>query len=44
VFLIDGFPRFRENLESWEKIVNNNYDVKFLLFFDCDLKILEARI
>ena len=34
-FLIDGFPRNEDNLDGWEKMMNDKCDVKFVLFFDC---------
>lgn len=35
-FLIDGFPRNTDNLEGWNKFMDNDADVKFVLFFDCN--------
>uniref|UniRef100_A0A3Q4BRI9 UMP-CMP kinase n=1 Tax=Mola mola TaxID=94237 RepID=A0A3Q4BRI9_MOLML len=34
-FLIDGFPRNENNLQGWNKVMDGNADVKFVLFFDC---------
>ena len=34
-FLIDGFPRNKDNLEGWKKVMEDKADVKFVLFFDC---------
>ena len=34
-FLIDGFPRNKNNLEGWDKIMSDNVDFRFVLFFDC---------
>lgn len=34
-FLIDGFPRNQDNLEGWQRQMNDKVDVKFVLFFDC---------
>ncbi|XP_069794667.1 UMP-CMP kinase [Narcine bancroftii] len=42
-FLIDGFPRNTDNLEGWNKIMKNNADVKFVLFFDCSNEICMER-
>ncbi|XP_072919147.1 UMP-CMP kinase [Hemitrygon akajei] len=42
-FLIDGFPRNTDNLEGWNRIMNSNVDVKFVLFFDCSNEICVER-
>ena len=34
-FLIDGFPRNEDNLDGWEKEMNDKSEVKFVLFFEC---------
>ena len=34
-FLIDGFPRNEDNLQGWNKVMEGEADVKFVLFFDC---------
>ena len=34
-FLIDGFPRNKNNLDGWEREVGDKADLKFVLFFDC---------
>ena len=36
VFLIDGFPRNKDNLDGWERQMGEKANVKFVLFFDCD--------
>jgi UMP-CMP kinase len=35
-FLIDGFPRNRDNLDGWNSQVAKNVNMKFVLFFECD--------
>uniref|UniRef100_UPI00398F0870 UMP-CMP kinase n=1 Tax=Pristiophorus japonicus TaxID=55135 RepID=UPI00398F0870 len=42
-FLIDGFPRNTDNLEGWNKKMDNDADVKFVLFFDCSNEICIER-
>ena len=37
VFLLDGFPRSKENLTVWNKVIKEFVDVKFLLLFECSL-------
>lgn len=34
-FLIDGFPRNQDNLDGWNKRMQDKVDVQFVLFFDC---------
>ena len=38
-FLIDGFPRNKENLDSWQKEMGDKTNVKFVLFFDCSHEV-----
>ncbi|XP_020388400.1 UMP-CMP kinase [Rhincodon typus] len=42
-FLIDGFPRNTDNLDGWNKQMDNNADVKFVLFFDCSNEVCIER-
>lgn len=42
-FLIDGFPRNRNNLDGWQKEMQNKVDLKFVLFFDCPRDICVER-
>ena len=41
-FLIDGFPRNKENRDAWE--VTAGYDCDFVLFFDCPEEVMERRL
>lgn len=34
-FLIDGFPRNQDNLQGWNSVMDEQADVRFVLFFDC---------
>jgi len=34
-FLIDGFPRNKDNLDGWNKVMEGVSDVKRVLFFNC---------
>lgn len=38
-FLIDGFPRNEDNLQGWKKVMHDQADVKFVLFFDCSSEV-----
>ena len=39
-FLIDGFPRNRNNLDGWTSKMKDKSDVKFVLFFDCPEEVM----
>ena len=44
-FLLDGFPRNQENIDSWEKIMGPSCDPSTcLLYFECDLVKMEERM
>ena len=46
-FLIDGYPRNQENLDTWLEAVSkpgNEIDLKFVLNLDCDEKTCTERI
>jgi len=34
-FLIDGFPRNKDNLEGWNRQMGTKTNVKGVLFFEC---------
>lgn len=34
-FLIDGFPRNKNNVDGWDNTVASEIDFKFVLFFEC---------
>jgi UMP-CMP kinase len=34
-FLIDGFPRNKDNLDGWNKQMGSKANVKGVLFFEC---------
>lgn len=42
-FLIDGFPRNQNNLDGWERQVNDKVNVKFVLFFECPREVCINR-
>lgn len=41
-FLIDGFPRNKENRDAWERTAG--YDCDFVLFFDCPEDVMTKRL
>lgn len=43
-FLVDGFPRNKDNADGWSTVMGNDVCVAFMLFFECPLPILEERI
>ena len=34
-FLVDGFPRNKDNLHGWERQMSSKSNVKGVLFFEC---------
>ena len=34
-FLIDGFPRNKDNLDGWNLAMQEKVTLKMVLFFDC---------
>ncbi|XP_063366772.1 UMP-CMP kinase [Cydia amplana] len=34
-FLIDGFPRNKDNLDGWERVMTDKTKLQFVLFFEC---------
>lgn len=43
-FLIDGFPRNKENIDEWKRIVGDAVDIKQILYFECSFETMEKRI
>mmetsp|Transcript_20508 Transcript_20508/g.62509 ORF Transcript_20508/g.62509 Transcript_20508/m.62509 type:complete len:683 (-) Transcript_20508:413-2461(-) len=43
-FLVDGFPRNEDNLNSWFDIMDRTSYVKYTLFFDVPDSVMEERI
>lgn len=43
-FLVDGFPRNKENQEGWVAAMDAHTDMKFVLFLDCDEQAMIDRI
>merc|ERR1712187_888187 len=43
-FLIDGFPRNLEHMETWEKVVGSDANVVNVFFFDTAEDVMEARL
>ena len=42
-FLIDGFPRNQNNLDGWNKQVNDKVNVKYVIFFECPKEVCIDR-
>ena len=42
-FLIDGFPRNQNNLEGWQKQLDDKVNIKFVLFFECPRDVCISR-
>jgi len=43
-FLIDGFPRNKNNLDGWDNMMTGNVNVLGVLFFDCPEEVCIQRI
>ena len=43
-FLIDGFPRSKDNLDGWEETMGDKTDVEHLLFLNTSEEIMTERI
>lgn len=39
-FLIDGFPRNKNNLDGWQDKLKDKVKVLFVLYFDCPLEVI----
>lgn len=42
-FLIDGFPRNKDNLDGWERVMSNKTKLLFVLFFECSRDLCTER-
>jgi len=42
-FLIDGFPRNKDNVDGWEKEMGDRVNILFVLFFDCAREVCIQR-
>jgi UMP-CMP kinase len=38
-FLLDGFPRNKENIDEWQKEMDHKVNIQCVLVFDCDDKV-----
>ena len=43
-FLIDGFPRNKDNLDGWESVMKDDVNVTFMLFLNTSEEIMTQRI
>jgi len=43
-FLIDGFPRNKDNLDGWERAMDDLTELKALLFLECPENEMIERI
>jgi len=42
-FLIDGFPRNKDNLDGWNSAMGEKTNLHFVLFFDCSEEVCVER-
>ena len=43
-FLIDGFPRSKDNLDTWYKVMADDFSLQMVLVFDCPEEVLQERL
>jgi adenylate kinase family enzyme len=43
-FLIDGFPRNKDNVYEWKKTIGDKVNLQCVLFFDCDEKVKDIYL
>ncbi|XP_063685814.1 UMP-CMP kinase 1-like [Bolinopsis microptera] len=43
-FLIDGFPRTQENWSTWQEIIGEKANVRFMLFYECSESVCTDRV
>lgn len=43
-FLIDGFPRSKENCDVWDEMMASVSELKFVLFLDCPEDVMTGRL
>jgi len=43
-FLLDGFPRNKENFDLWNEIVGDSIKLKFVIFLNCDENRMIDRV
>ena len=41
-YLIDGFPRDKDNINQWKKSMADKVILQCVLFFDCDEKVKKS--
>lgn len=42
-FLIDGFPRNKDNLDGWNRVMSDKTKLLFVLFFECSRDLCTER-
>lgn len=43
-FLIDGFPRNKDNLDGWNRVMNSVAVVRKVLFFNCPEEVRHSSM
>ena len=43
-YLIDGFPRNKENMEAFERIIGHEVEIRNLIYFECSEQCMVDRI
>ena len=38
-FLVDGFPRNKDNVDGWKQAMDGKVNIQCVLFFDCNEEV-----
>ena len=41
---MDGFPRNKENMDVWDKVMVGFASIELYLYLECDEKTMESRL
>jgi len=44
IVMIDGFPRNQENMNVWEEIISDAFDVRLLLYIEVQDSVMKSRL
>ena len=44
LILLDGFPRNQDNIDAWNKVVGNDIEISFLMFFEVSDDEMRRRL
>ena len=44
IYIIEGFPKNRDNAEAWNRQLSGRYHVIHVFYFHCSIDVLEKRL